>query len=148
MTLLSVCRLTPRASAPSVTDKPKASRHALRTIRPGCAGFFIGMPLSSCFALVVVDQFNVKRIGTFEPKNNTPVCPHGYRPETLPVAFQRMKAITREIQLLRSHGVIKNRQNFLNCIYKIWPYSSPVGFVVKPFKAPMLTTPDHCAYAV
>src|SRR5271169_2330186 len=45
MTLLSVCRLTPRTSAPWVTERPKASRQALRILRPGCGGFFIGMGL-------------------------------------------------------------------------------------------------------
>ena len=100
------------------------------------------MPLSSCFVLVVVDQFNVKRMGTFEPKNNAPVCPHGDGQETLPVAFQRMQAVTREIKLLCSHGVIKNRQNFLNCIHKIWPYPAAVVLLVKPFKAAMLKTPN------
>src|SRR5215469_10385145 len=51
-----VCRVTPRTFAPSVTDKPKGSRQALFTMRPGCAGFFIGISSPS---LVVVDQFNV-----------------------------------------------------------------------------------------
>jgi site-specific recombinase XerD len=40
MTLLSACRVTPSSFAPSVTDSPDGSRHALRTIRPGWAGFF------------------------------------------------------------------------------------------------------------
>jgi len=36
MTLLRVCRVTPRIFAPSVTDNPNGSRPALRTMRPGC----------------------------------------------------------------------------------------------------------------
>src|SRR5712692_3366584 len=50
MTLLSVCRVTPSASAPSVTDRPKGSRHAVRILRPGWGGFFIGMVFCSLLA--------------------------------------------------------------------------------------------------
>jgi hypothetical protein len=43
MTLLRVCRVTPSTFAPSVTDNPKGSRHAVLMLRPGCGWFFIGM---------------------------------------------------------------------------------------------------------
>jgi hypothetical protein len=38
--------VTPRIFSPSVTDNPKGSRQALLTMRPGWAGFFMGMALS------------------------------------------------------------------------------------------------------
>jgi hypothetical protein len=44
--LLRVRGVTPRILAPAVTERP---RHALRTIRPGCAGFFMGMSFSPWF---------------------------------------------------------------------------------------------------
>jgi hypothetical protein len=36
--LLRVCRVTPRIFAAAVTDGLSGSRHALWTMRPGCAG--------------------------------------------------------------------------------------------------------------
>ena len=83
MTLLSVWRVTPRILAPSVTDSAKGSRQALLTIRPGCAGFFIGMVVAPFIALVVVDQFNVKCIRALKAEDNSPVRPHRNRPKTL-----------------------------------------------------------------
>jgi len=98
MTLLSVWRVTPRILAPSVMDNANGSRHALRTIRPGCAGFFIGMVVA---VLVVVNQFNVKRIRAIKTENNAPVRPHRNRPKTLQVAFQRVKPIPGNVEGLR-----------------------------------------------
>src|ERR1019366_3316962 len=54
--LLRVCRVTPRIFAPAVTDRPSGSRQALRTMRPGCAGFFMGMSRFLLRFLVVIDQ--------------------------------------------------------------------------------------------
>src|SRR5580700_5204749 len=56
ITLLRVCRVTPRTFAPSVTDSPNGARQAGLMLRPGCGGFFIGMFAS--LALV----YNVKCI--------------------------------------------------------------------------------------
>ena len=66
-------------------------------MRPGCAGFFIGMVVA-LLTLVVVDQFNVKRIRTLKAENNAPVRPHRNRPKTLQVAFQRVKPVSGEGQ--------------------------------------------------
>src|SRR5436309_4060367 len=71
MTLLSACRVTPRIFAPSEIDNPKGSRQALRMLRPGCGGFFMGM-CGFSFALVVVDQFNVKSIFPVKTENDAP----------------------------------------------------------------------------
>src|SRR5260370_12894139 len=54
MTLLSVCRVTPSTSAPSVTDRPKGSRHGVRILRPGWGGFFIGMVFCSLLVACLV----------------------------------------------------------------------------------------------
>src|SRR5580704_12265685 len=90
-TLFSVCRVTPRTSAPSVMDRPRGSRQAFRMLRPGCGGFFIGMVL----LLVIVDQFYVKCIPALKAEDDPPVRPDGHRPELPQVAFQRMQTITR-----------------------------------------------------
>lgn len=37
--LESACRLTPKISAPAVTDRPLRSRHSCRTSTPGCCSF-------------------------------------------------------------------------------------------------------------
>jgi hypothetical protein len=53
-----VCRVTSRTFAPLVTDKPKGSRHALFTIRPGWAGFFIGM---AALSFLISDSRSIQR---------------------------------------------------------------------------------------
>src|SRR5690348_8198396 len=80
--LFKVCRVTPRTFAPLVTDKPKGSRQSCRTMSPGCGGFFIGMDCRS-FSSVVVDEFNVERIGALKAENDSPAGPHSDGPESL-----------------------------------------------------------------
>jgi hypothetical protein len=51
--------------------------------------------------LVIVDQFNIESVFSFETENDAPVCPHRHRPETATVAFERMQAIAGQVQRLR-----------------------------------------------
>src|ERR1035437_6538364 len=95
--LVRVCRVTPRTFAPAVTDRPKGSRQSCRTMRPGCTGFFMGIVV---FPLVVVDQFNVKGVGSFKTKHDAPVGAYRHRPQTFQIAFERVKAIPWNIQSL------------------------------------------------
>src|SRR5216683_329298 len=145
MTLLRVCRVTPRTSAPSVTDMPKGSRHAVRILRPGCGGFFMGMVFCSLLVacLVVVGQFNVKRIRSFKAKDNTPICPHSDRPKTLQSAFQRMQAITRKVHGLRCLGFVEPGENIFNSVEQIGAYPATVPALIESFEAAMLETPNH-----
>src|ERR1700675_1390896 len=124
MTLLSVCRVTPRTSAPAVTDRPKGSRHAVRILRPGCGGFFIGMVFCSLFIayLVVVGQFNVKRVRSFKAEDNTPVRPHSDRPKTFQSAFQRVQAITRKVHGLRRLGFVESGESVFNSVEQVGAY--------------------------
>src|SRR5271166_3535287 len=146
MTLLSVCRLTPRTSAPSVTDRPKGSRQSFLTMRPGCAGFFIGM-VSPCSGLVVVDQLNVKSIGPVEAKNDTPIRPHRDRPKPLPYAFERVKAIPGKIESLAQQPN-RGRLESVRPFRSGRPYSAAIAALVQPLEAAMLKAPDHSAYTV
>src|SRR5208337_5302647 len=76
-TLLRACRVTPRTFAPSVTDNPKGSRQAVRMLRPGWGGFFMGMvSFLPRLVLVVINQFKVKRIDPLKAENDAPVGPN------------------------------------------------------------------------
>src|ERR1700722_2127797 len=143
MMLLSVWRLTPRTSAPSVTDKPKGSRQSFLTMRPGCAGFFIGLSSSLDSPLVVVDQFNVKSIGAVEAKINSPIRSHRHRPKPLPFAFERMKAIPGNVESLGRRGGVEDRQDSFHRLDQVAADSSSVILLVKPFQATMLKAPDY-----
>src|SRR6266702_3522543 len=105
MTLLRACRVTPRIFAPSETDRPKGSRHALRILRPGWGGFFMVMCVLSFFVLVVVDQFNIESVFSLKSENDAPVCPHRHRPEPAKLALERMQAIAGEVEGLRCRGL-------------------------------------------
>jgi hypothetical protein len=80
-----VCRPTPTTSAPGVTERPNGSRQAFLTIRPGWAGFFIGMVLLPL--LMVVDRFNIKSIRTLrgnEAMTGIHYATDGKRRKTIP----------------------------------------------------------------
>src|ERR1019366_1077247 len=143
MTLLSVCRLTPRTSAPSVTDRPKGSRQSCRTMRPGCTGFFMGITSPPLLPSVVVNQFNVKGIGALEAKNDTPIRPHRDRPKPFPFAFERVKAIPGNIESLRRNSRIKRREDSFRLVQQVGPDSAAIVMLVKPFEAAMLKAPNH-----
>jgi hypothetical protein len=51
----------------------------------------------SLFSLVIVDQFNVKRIGALEAEYDSPIRSYGDRPKPFKVAFERMQPVTGEI---------------------------------------------------
>src|ERR1700733_2127661 len=67
ITLVRVCRETPRAFAPSVTDKPKGSRHAFFMLRPGWGGLFIGIVACSCSS--GSQLFQHQNVGALEAKD-------------------------------------------------------------------------------
>src|ERR1019366_3832227 len=139
-TLVSVCRVTPRILAPAVTDRPSGSRHALWTMRPGCAGFFMGMAFPP---LMVVDQFNVKGVGALKTENNAPVGAYRHSPQPFQLAFQRVQTITGKIKRLRRNGLIENRQNFLHRVRQIRPDPAPVAAFIEALQASMLEAPKH-----
>ena len=92
---------------------------------------------------MIVDQFNVKRIGVLEAEYDSPIRAHGYRPKPLKVALERMQAVARQVKILRRRCVIEDGQYFLNCIREIGPYPAAVPALIKSFEAAMLETPDH-----
>ncbi len=95
------------------------------------------------FCLVIVDQFNVKRIRTLKAENNAPVRPNRNRPKPFEIALERIKAVAGQVKFLWGCRVIENGKNFLNCIHEIRAYPATVVAFIKPFEAAMLETPNH-----
>src|ERR1022692_4534859 len=139
--LLSACRVTPRTFAPSVTDRPRGSRHAFLILRPGCGGVFIGM--ISLPSVGGVDQFNVKGVILFKAEYNAPVGPHRDGPKPLQVAFQWVQTITGKINSLRRVGVIEAGKNILNHFQKIGANSAAVLAFIKLLQTAMFEAPNR-----
>ena len=94
-------------------------------------------------SLVVVDQFNIKRVCVLKPENNTPVGPHRHRPKALQIAFKRVQTITGKIHSLRCGRFIEAGKNILNHLQQVGPYSTPVTAFIEPFQAPVFEAPNH-----
>jgi hypothetical protein len=92
---------------------------------------------------MVVDQFNVKGIILFKPKNDAPIGPYRYGPQALQIASERMQAIAGKIQSLRCRGRIENRENSFNRIQEVGPYPAAVTAFIETFQASMLKAPNH-----
>jgi hypothetical protein len=92
---------------------------------------------------MVVDQFNIKRVGSFKTKNNAPVGPYCHGPEALSITFERVKAIPWNIQSLRRSGGVKNRKDSLSRVHHVRPYTAPVAALIEPFQTPVLEAPNH-----
>jgi hypothetical protein len=95
------------------------------------------------FPLVIVNQFNVKRVSVFKSKNDPPVGPHRSCPETSHVAFQRMQMIARDVQTLGRSGSVENCENSLNRWQQVRPYLATVTALVKPLQPSMLKVFDR-----
>ena len=93
--------------------------------------------------LVIVDQFDIKRIGALETEYDSPIRAHGNGPKPFEVALERMQAVAGQVKFLRHRRVIEDSQYFLNCIREIRPYSAAVVALAKPFEAAMFKAPDH-----
>ena len=90
------------------------------------------------FALVVIDQFNVKRIHTLKKEDDTQVRAHGNRPKPPEVAFQRVKPVPRNVEGLRRARIVENRQDSLNRFRDVRSYPAAVVSLVEPFQATVL----------
>jgi hypothetical protein len=101
------------------------------------------MVVAPFIALVVVDQFNVKRIRAIKTEDNPSVRPHRNRPKPLHISFQRVKPVSRKAKLLRRYGVVEHGQDFLNCIDQIRPYPATVVALVEALQATVLKAPNH-----
>ena len=93
--------------------------------------------------LVVVGQFNVKRIRSFKAKDDTSVCPHSDRPKAFQSAFQRMQAITRKVHGLRRLRFVEPGENVFNSVKQVGAYPATVPALIKSFEAAMLEVPNH-----
>ena len=68
---------------------------------------------------MVIGQFNVKGIGTFESKNDPPIGSHCHRPKSLQAAFQRVQAITGKVHGLRRLRSVEPTENVFNVLEQI-----------------------------
>lgn len=108
-------RADPRLAVDDVVERLSGDAQDLRSLRDGqaqgfkaCApydtsgmcGILDGHGVVPLFRLVIVDQFNVKRIPALKAENNAPVRPNGNRPKPLKIAFERMKAVTGQVKFL------------------------------------------------
>ena len=73
--------------------------------------------------LVIVDQFDIKRIGALETEYDSPIRAHGNGPKPFEVALEWMQAVAGEVKFLWRRRVIEDGQYFLNCIGEIRSYS-------------------------
>ena len=106
--LLSVCRVTPRILAPSGYGQAQRLEAIVPDDASGMYGIFHGHVF--LLPLVVVDQFNVKGVGSFKAENDAPVGPYGYGPQPFQIAFERVKAIAGEdLRVLRRGGGSRER---------------------------------------
>src|SRR5271156_4163167 len=92
---------------------------------------------------VIIDQFNIKRIGPFETQYDSPIRAHSNRPEPFQFALERMQAVAGEVKFLRRRRFVEDGQYFLNSIGQIGPYSATVVALVKPLQAAMFEAPNH-----
>jgi hypothetical protein len=92
---------------------------------------------------VIVDQFNVKGVCSFKTKDNAPIRPHSYRPESFQITFQRVETIPGKVESLRSTSGVKNGKNPFHSIHKIGSNSATVPAFVQSFEATVLETTNH-----
>ena len=95
--------------------------------------------------LVVIGQFNVKSVGACKTKNNAPVGPHRYGPQTLQFAFERMQAKAGKIQSLRRGSSVESRENSFHRIQQVGANPASVTAFIEPFEAAIMKAPNHYA---
>ncbi len=82
---------------------------------------------------MIVGKLHIVGVAVFKAEDNPPVGAHGNAPVSLPVAFERMQAVSGKIQILGTHGVVQNGQNLADGLDQIRPDQAPVVFPVEPF---------------
>jgi hypothetical protein len=92
---------------------------------------------------VVINQFDVKRVGTLKSENDAPIGSHRHRPKSSQVALQWMQAISRKIERLGYLGSIKAAKNILDCISQVGPNAAGVIALVEPLQALVSESPNH-----
>jgi len=58
---------------------------------------------------MVVQIIDVRGVTVLEAEDHTPVCPHGHRPVTGIVAFERMQTEAGQVHVVRRRGRIQTR---------------------------------------
>lgn len=78
-----------------------------------------------------------------EPEGNPPVCLHRDRPITSSAAFQFVKPVAGEIEIVRSSRHIQIRENPLQLFSMTRLDARLATGIVKPFQPFMNKTDDH-----
>src|SRR5579859_1672106 len=94
-------------------------------------------------SLMVVGQFNVKGILALKAEHDAPVGPHGHRPESFQVAFQRVQAIAGQVESLRRGSRIENRKDSFHRVQQVGAYPASVAPFIEAFQSSMLEAPNH-----
>jgi hypothetical protein len=92
---------------------------------------------------VVVDQFDITSGSILEPENDPPIRADCHRPIAFAAALERMEAIPREVQRLRTGGSVKDGQNPLDRIHQIRANAASISPLIQPAKTAVLETADH-----
>jgi hypothetical protein len=94
-------------------------------------------------SLVVIDQFNVKRVVSFKAEYDSPVGTHRHRPKALHVALERVQAIPGDIESLRRDRAIENGEDSIDRLQQVGPYPAAVVAFIKPLQAATLEAPNQ-----
>src|SRR6202166_1833240 len=92
---------------------------------------------------MIVGQFNIKRILSFKAENDAPIGSHSRGPESLQVAFQRVQAITGQIETLRRCRRIENRKDSFHRVQEVGAYPASVAAFIEALEASMFEAPNH-----
>tara|TARA_B100000315_G_scaffold152234_1_gene141069 strand:+ start:316 stop:699 length:384 start_codon:yes stop_codon:yes gene_type:complete len=86
---------------------------------------------------------NVKYVTVFKTEYDAPVAGYLDAPKTFEVSFQRVKVVSRFIEVLRSNRYIQKSKDILDYFKLIRSNSTFIISLIKPFKAPVLKRLDH-----
>ena len=92
---------------------------------------------------MVVDQFNVEGVSSFEAEDNPPVGAHSYRPKAFEVGFKRVQTVPGNVEGLRSSRVVENGDDAFDRLPEVRPYPATIPAFIQPLETAMLEASDH-----
>lgn len=92
---------------------------------------------------VVVDEFDVVGMSSFEPKDDTPIGSHDYRPEAFEVAAQRVEPKGRHVDICDRTSSVDNGENDADTLKMIGAHPRPITLQVKTLQSSMSETHNH-----
>src|SRR6185312_13799618 len=136
----SVKRETPSFCAASVMVSPSGSIQSCSTVPPGCGGFFIGI---ASLPSMVVGIIDIKHLPLFQAKDDAPVRLNRHSPKALEVTLERMRPVSRQVEVLRHPRNIESRQNAAQLFDMPGIQASRVVVLMQALQALMTERPDH-----